>query len=365
MNEKPHLLVLDGLRGIAAMCVVIYHIHRSTCSHGYLAVDFFFLLSGFVIAFSYEKKLASGVMRFADFIRRRLIRLYPLVFAGMLFGTAGFMLIGIAIPSKTALTLGFAKVALKGFFLIPTTYNMRQGGVSIISANVDNLLFPVDGPLWSLFFELIVNFAYALTAKSLKLRVLLVLIALNSLIVIACVTHYQSIDYGPAPDELLAGIYRAILPFLIGVVIFRLYRDGRLPKASLSGLSFAAALLLILAWPRTVGEGSVTYDLCAELVLFPLLVALAARGVARGLVATLCRISGEISYPLYILHVPVIHIVRAAAKKVWPGHLEAWYVGNTSANLCIIIVAVAVSYACLKLYDEPVRRYLAKRLDNM
>src|SRR6202790_2270034 len=93
---KPHYPILDGLRGTAAIMVVIYHLfeayfpvvgHHPT-PHGYLAVDFFFLLSGFVVGYAYDDRW--GRMGLRGFLARRLIRLHPMVILGSVIGAIAF-----------------------------------------------------------------------------------------------------------------------------------------------------------------------------------------------------------------------------------------------------------------------------------
>ena len=94
--SKPHFPVLDGLRGVASIMVIIFHLFEplstghldQIVNHGYLAVDFFFLLSGFVVGYAYDERW--GTMRFMDFAKLRLIRLQPMVIMGMIFGAACF-----------------------------------------------------------------------------------------------------------------------------------------------------------------------------------------------------------------------------------------------------------------------------------
>ena len=95
-DTKPHYNILDGLRGVAALMVVWFHVFEAFATshvdqrinHGYLAVDFFFVLSGFVIGYAYDDRW--GRMTYRDFFMRRLIRLHPMVVMGMLIGAAAF-----------------------------------------------------------------------------------------------------------------------------------------------------------------------------------------------------------------------------------------------------------------------------------
>src|SRR5476651_1716285 len=106
LPAKKHYEILDGLRGVASILVVCFHLFENLCSdrfhqiinHGYLAVDFFFLLSGFVVAYAYDDRWAK--MTQWDFYKRRLIRLQPMVIMGSIIGAALFYFqAGPAFPS--------------------------------------------------------------------------------------------------------------------------------------------------------------------------------------------------------------------------------------------------------------------------
>ena len=84
-DTKPHYELLDGLRGVAALVVIWYHVFEGFAAspvdqrfnHGYLAVDFFFILSGFVVGYAYDDRWKRRTLSFGGFIKRRLIRLHP------------------------------------------------------------------------------------------------------------------------------------------------------------------------------------------------------------------------------------------------------------------------------------------------
>lgn len=97
-DSKPHYAILDGLRGVAALTVIWYHVFEGFATspldqkfnHGYLAVDFFFILSGFVVGYAYDDRWAGrragGGMRMRDFLKRRIVRLHPMVVLGSVLG---------------------------------------------------------------------------------------------------------------------------------------------------------------------------------------------------------------------------------------------------------------------------------------
>ncbi len=171
LSAKPHYEILDGLRGVAALLVVFFHlfephsggdVFRQVLNHGYLAVDFFFLLSGFVLGYAYDDRW--GRMTYLDFLRRRLIRLQPLVILGTLLGAACFYWGASAVCPAIA-TTPFWKllaVAAVGLALIPIPVSWDIRGWAE--------MYPLNGPAWSLFFEYIANAAYALVLRRLGVR---------------------------------------------------------------------------------------------------------------------------------------------------------------------------------------------------
>ena len=164
-DTKPHYELLDGLRGVAALLVVFYHIFEglsfaaggtliTVINHGYLAVDFFFILSGFVIGYAYDDRLGKS-MSLGNFFKRRLIRLHPMIVMGAVLGVIFYLLQGSVQWDGTHISLSLVMLALLcAMFFIPAApgacYDIRGNGE----------MFPLNGPSWSLFFEYIGNILY-------------------------------------------------------------------------------------------------------------------------------------------------------------------------------------------------------------
>ena len=165
-DTKPHYELLDGLRGVAALLVVIYHIFEglafaeatngagagliTTLNHGHIAVDFFFILSGFVISYAYDDRWKT--MSMGGFFKRRLIRLHPMLVMGAIVGTITFFIGGFEKWDGTVTPTSWVMIAmLLTMFMIPAVpgvpYEVRGNGE----------MFPLNGPAWSLFFEYIGN----------------------------------------------------------------------------------------------------------------------------------------------------------------------------------------------------------------
>ena len=364
-DSKHHYPVLDGLRGVAALAVVAFHLceahgpdrFRQLINHGYLAVDFFFLLSGFVIAYAYDDRW--GRMSIGGFFVRRLIRLHPMIVAGMVVGAVMFYFqAGTLFPMIADTPVWrVLLVMLVGFTLLPLPPSMDLRGWGE--------MHPLDGPAWSLFFEYVANILYALVLRRLPNRVLAVLALLAG----AALCHY--LVTGPQGDviggwsltapQLRLGFTRLAFPFCAGLLLARTVRPGRVRH----GFPIAAALLLAaLALPRAGGPATLwlngLYETACIVLVFPLVVWLGASAHvadAGGRTGRLCAALGGLSYPLYIVHYPFIYTYTA---WVVPRHLPL------SAALPVAALtfggSVLLAWVLLKVYDEPVRARLTRRL---
>ncbi len=352
MAQKDHFIALDGLRGVAALVVIVMHRGRwwypegGFLGHGYLAVDFFFLLSGFVIAFAYDGRLASGLSA-RRFMSLRLIRLYPLILLGMLLG-ALWPAIQLMMQSRGApAPTEFAVNLTRGLLLIPDDQALGRG----------DSIFPLNGPTWSLFFELVANLAYALAGRRMTTRVLAVIVALSGA-VLAWLAFHGGIDVGGRPATILAGIPRTAFGFFGGALLYRVLtsagaRGWRLPALKAPFVTTAVLLVAILATPSRFAWNP-WFNLFAIGVAFPLLVALAASpGPAKGHGAALCKLAGDLSYPVYVLHYPIYVLIGGLGLGMAKIPAHAPWIGIASAAIII-----AAAWIALKVYDEPLRRRL-------
>ncbi len=341
MTGKQHNATLDGLRGVAACTVVWFHMVSETARvaipfHGYLAVDFFFILSGFVIARSYEDRLAAE-MTLATFIRLRLIRLYPLIMLGMLCGAISKYVLLHAHLYQIAAALFF------GLMMVPYAGLHVPGG---------RALFPLDGPLWSLMLEIWINILFAVAVKLGHGRsfVLLTLSA-GGMGVVFFALKQANLDGGTTFDDYYVGLARVGFAFSAGVVLHWLLtptRLDRLPKVPF--LILAAALLLVLAERRTFGGA---YDIIAVILVFPFLIALGVRDVVARRVRSFALLAGALSYPVYVLHAATfVHLNRLY------GHSFAVILASC---LAAFLAVLGCSYIAMRFYDEPVREWLRSR----
>lgn len=361
---KSHYVILDGLRGVASLMVVVFHLfeaysggdpQKQIINHGYLAVDFFFLLSGFVIAYAYDDRWAGGMGQW-DFYKRRLVRLQPMIIVGGLIGAATLGLQHFSLFPKLATVTAWQVVGvmLLSFVMIPLrpTAEIRGWGE----------IYPLNGPQWSLFYEYIANVAYAVGLRKLSNRALGVLVALAGLATIHLLVTGPRGDMigGWALDAggVRIGLTRVVFPFFAGILLMRLGKRIKLKNA------FAVCSLLLivaLALPRFGGKAlwvNGLYEAACVILLFPLIVAIGAgEKDADGPSVRIARFFGDLSYPLYITHYPLIYIYTGwvVDKKVPPAQGALLGAG-------VFVAAVAIAWACLKLYDEPVRRWLSRKL---
>lgn len=362
-TSKNHYQLLDGLRGVAAVMVVIYHLFESFSpdhpltqwiNHGYLAVDFFFLLSGFVIAYAYGDRW--GQLSTWDFCKRRLIRLQPMVIMGMTVGALLFYLqAGAAFPliEKTSV-IKVIGVMLIGYTLLPIPPSLDIRGW--------DEMHPLDGPAWSLFFEYIANILYALILHRVSIRILSILVFLAACLLVEVGVFGKSGDliggWSINTTQLHIGFGRLLYPFMAGMLLMRLGKTIRVPGA----FAVCSALLIgVFCMPRIGGAShpwiNGAFEALCVIVVFPFIVAMAA-GVAStdGLSVRLARFFGDVSYPLYITHYPFIYIYHRWALSSHPTVEQ-----GAGYGVLLLIGAVTFAYACLKFYDEPVRAALAKR----
>lgn len=360
---KSHYQLLDGLRGVAALMVVIFHTFEAynpnhpltqPINHGYLAVDFFFLLSGFVIAYAYDDRW--GKLSVWDFYKRRLIRLQPMVIMGMTVGALLYYLqAGDAFPMIEKMSvIKVIAVMLIGYTLLPIPPSMDIRGW--------DEMHPLDGPAWSLFFEYIANILYALVLRRLSIRVLSLLVFLAACLLIEVAVFGKGGDviggWSVNATQLHIGFGRMLFPFMAGMLLMRLGKTVRIPGA----FAVCSALLIgVFCVPRIGGAGNLwmngAFEAACIIIVFPIIVAIGAgAGEQNGFSTRIARFFGDLSYPLYITHYPLIYIYTQWAASHHPTVAQ-----GVGYGILLIIAAITLAYACLKLYDVPVRGWLAKR----
>lgn len=343
-NTKPHFPILDGLRGTAAILVVIFHLFEGydpslashPMRHGYLAVDFFFLLSGFVVGYAYDDRWER--MSLWEFIKIRLVRLHPLVVLAVIIGAIGYWLDPF-IPHANLLKL--LGVMLISFTLLPSP-DLRGWGET----------HSLVGPCWSLLQEYIANLIYGLFGRKMSNVVLGILVAISGIALTAVAVRRGDVGTGWSYETFWIATVRMMYPFFAGLLLFRLRKMIRIPMAY---TICSLALVLLFCMPYLQYNG--LYEAACIIIAFPLVVAAGAGGEIKGRWKKLCDFSGAISYPIYILHYPFIYIYT---EWIYTQKPPASQVLPVAIGLFGLFIALA--YASLKLYDEPVRAWLKKKV---
>jgi len=369
-DTKAHYDLLDGLRGVAALMVVWDHAFEGfafasnsaieTLNHGYLAVDFFFILSGFVIGYAYDDRWGKS-LTMKDFFKRRLIRLHPMVIMGAVLGAITFCIQGSVQWDGTHVAISMIMLSLLcTIFFIPAMpgvgYEVRGNGE----------MFPLNGPCWSLFFEYIGNILYALFIRRLSNKALTVFVVLLGVALAAFavfnVSTYGNIGVGWTLDgvNFLGGSLRMLFPFSLGMLMSRNFKPMKV-----KGAFWICAIALIALFSVPYLEGleplcmNGVYEAFCVIVAFPIILWIGASGTTTDKQSTkICKFLGDISYPVYVIHYPLMYLFYA-----WLIENQLYTLGETwHVALCVFILSIILAYLCLKLYDEPIRKYLAKRL---
>ena len=379
LASKPRYEILDGLRGVAALMVVIFHCFETyvpifgtqIVNHGYLAVDFFFVLSGFVIGYAYDDRWDK--MTVWGFFKRRLTRLHPMVIAGMVVGAALFFFSTSYFPNTLKVEWWkFALCFVMGLFMIPCGKGLDIRGW--------NELNSFNGPAWTLMFEYIGNILYVILFRHLPKVALAVLAACCAVLTLDVTLgwnlfglfpegpHYTVIGgWSLDPQQIYIGFTRLLYPFLCGLLISRIlpgHRTESNPSGSPirinGGFWWCALALVVLFSIPCIGGKQPTladglYQAICILLLFPVIVLTGAGSVTRHKTSTkVCKFLGDISYPIYITHYPIMYMQMSWVKD----HADAPVWIHIAVNVGVVIMSIIVAYGLLKAYDEPVREWL-------
>jgi peptidoglycan/LPS O-acetylase OafA/YrhL len=340
-------VVLDGLRGVGAIAVILDHVPQEMVN-GFLpgralSVDFFFVLSGFVLAHAYGTRL-STTMSALEFLRLRVIRFYPLYLLGFLIALP--VTFYWALTGRTSMQ-NVASSVFFGVLFLPKP-PLRGGWGSSF--------YPLNGPAWSLLFELAANLVYALVAKHLTVRRLARMLPLLAILLVATLFNHATLlgpGYFWAHTD--AGFARVMYGFFAGVLIYMLRDRWRAPAlpAWLSIVIFVG----IVGVPAT-GLWRPAYDSFASVVLMPLLVLFSTNSTAHGTSARVFSTLGLMSYAVYMLHVPLLGVQTFVLD-----HYGVQFPGVVFI-LLLILVAGVVALLADRFYDTPVRRWLMARFAN-
>jgi peptidoglycan/LPS O-acetylase OafA/YrhL len=332
------LHTIDAMRGVAAIFVLVGHSVVLLGLHDiprfWLSVDLFFLISGYVLGGVYEPRFRAGLTPGA-FLVARLLRLYPLYLLGLAIGLlSGAITLALG---KGDLSAGeFAVATVTGLFMLPSP-----------TWAAEDSLFPLNFPAWSLFFELCANLILALCWRRLTQPVLIAIVILSGIAIAAS----GSTGHGEGWSSVWWGFPRVGFSFFLGVLLHRWRREpqGRSARAWLP----VVAIVLLLAM---TAPGGFLIDLLTIFVAFPLLVWFAA--AIEPPRPAIAEMLGALSYPLYVIHVPILSLVTRGAIFLGqrPEALAPWGGLLTMAALC------GTALWLDRAYDTPVRRFASARL---
>ena len=285
------MIVLDAMRGIAALLVVLHHAQFfygtiGIFSHAYIAVDFFFVLSGFILSIRYKSDFAADIKP-SIFLRRRVSRLMPVITFGIMFGAAVSLADG-APPFRVALQAAAQCVFIPVFALHFPVY-------------------PLNSVQWSLMVELFANWLHAALLFKRRL-VTLTLLAVGLVALFAIAYRHGGLGVGDMKETWLAGFGRVIFPYGIGVLAGSRWLQAPRWRSTWAGvISLVSLIVVLLVGSLPIGKFWAFDPLMAALV-FPAIVWLGSHGTLTRKFLPLAARLGLMSYPLYAFHIPLIRL---------------------------------------------------------
>ena len=333
---QSRFLTLDALRGVAAIGVMLFHNCIDIIKHGYLAVDLFFALSGFIIAFSYEAKLRGGLKKSA-FALARAVRFWPMIVVGSILGLAGGLAHHLVHPENA------------NYFTLTTQFIASLLLIPDFLAPEQDELFPLNTVFWSLFYEVLVNGIYGFwlyTQRSQPFLICLIVIAAIYLL------------FGPELKA-VSLFCRAFVGFFAGVLTYRIFQQSN-PRTFPYGWLFCVIVICtVLAFPISFKPSGALFLLVV--VIFCTVVFCAASS-DRGMPKPVARCSqwlGEISYPLYAVHRPLFYFCSVVIVRLTSG-MFAYNIAALVASAFIVVAADLV----LRFYDQPIRATLHRLIKS-
>jgi peptidoglycan/LPS O-acetylase OafA/YrhL len=346
--KKEYYDVLDGLRGTAAIVILVYHYMEmiypddyvnNPLGHGFLAVDFFFCLSGFVIGFAYDKRIHAIGMK--QFFTNRLIRLHPMVVMGTLLGLTAYIFDPFVDKTEGFSPLLIILAAFGSLFLLPTPFLPYRW----------KALFPYNSPAWSLFFEYLANILYAALLCRIGKRWLFVLVIVSAAWLTFTAFQAGWLINGWDSPTWSDALPRVCFSFITGLFIFRY----RLIVKNKFGFILPLLLLTgVFVFPHHVNDWYV--ETFMVVFLFPLIIATGAGAQIGGWMRKFCLFIGRLSYPLYMTHITTVWIFGNYLTKYNPAGIKLYAITTG-----LILFNLVFGYLIMKYYDEPVRKWLTAK----
>jgi peptidoglycan/LPS O-acetylase OafA/YrhL len=346
LQTKQHFQILDGLRGVAALAVVIFHFmewiysdfSQNFIAHGFLAVDFFFCLSGFVIGYAYDDRISQ--MGIVEFFKSRFIRLHPLVILGSVLGLLAFLFDPFGGQPELYSAGKIALVFLCSILMVPLPI-IPDRGLNLFSFNA---------PSWSLFWEYVANIVYGLVLFRLGRRSLTVLTILFAVAIFWVGSRAGNLLGGWSGPTFWDGAVRVGYSFSAGLLV---YRFNWIIK---NNLGFGGlAVLLSLAFVMPYNDWNWLTEPLVVVFYFPFLIALGAGAILKSGIQKLCSFAGNISYPLYMTHYAVLWMFGNyyTTQKPAATQLTIIVIGGT-------VLLLGAAYWVMVVYDVPLRKYLSQ-----
>jgi peptidoglycan/LPS O-acetylase OafA/YrhL len=342
LSQRGHYAALDGLRGFAAVSVLLYHVGHwlnapLLAANAGLAVDFFFCLSGFVLALAYEKRFQAGLGT-TQFLGIRLVRLMPLItLATIISSLYVFFRASMFKNAVSATELSLA--TLLGLLNLPfLTASPVIGGPQV---------FPLNGPQYSLFLEIVVNIVWSLLRRFNQLWLSVGLFAFC-----LAILWYTGLG-GDEAATFWSGFPRVAASFFAGVAIFHFDQRGK--SRTGSSVAFWVCTILMVLYFYYPFPLSTPFELLWIALLSPLLVYFGSKIRLRGEIASASLIGGELSYPIYALHYPIFCWVNGGYQAIMKRQNIAF---EGPLFFCCALIG---GYVALRMYDEPLRNWLNRR----
>ena len=337
-------VTLDLMRGLAALVVLLFHINYMLGSEthliakGYLAVDFFFILSGFVIAANYHVSVRPTLTR-RDFISARIARLWPLFLLATLAGC-------VAVTMKATRDFGYfdAQNVVASLFL-----NILMLPSPLQAFGIDRLFF-FNGASWSVFLEMAINLVFLVVLRRLPLKPLLFLAACFALVLAGVAWVHGSLDGGWSSANFYVGVARVLFGFTAGMVVYlvsvrRTFRLGSSATTiAVAGLALSFSI-----------DGGWIAECVLVIAIYPLLVLLAAAGQLGPRTARIGGWLGDISYSVYLLQTPAM-MAASWACPLLTGRKIAEFA--PWSGIAFAVALLGLSYLCWRGFELPARRIL-------
>lgn len=347
--QRKYYDVLDGLRGTAAIAILIYHYmemifpddyEHNPLGHGFLAVDFFFCLSGFVIGFAYDHRIKALGMK--QFFINRLIRLHPMVVMGTLIGFIGYVADPFLIQTEAFNWLFIFIAVIGSSLLIPTPFLPYRW----------NALFPFNSPAWSLLFEYLANVLYAVLLSRIGKRMLVWLGVISAGWLAFAAYRAGWLINGWDSLTWYDGLPRVCFSFIVGLIIFRC----KLSLKNKCGFILPALLLIgVFVFPHVKNDWLT--EALFVIIVFPAIVMIGSGTTVSGFMQKLNLFIGRLSYPLYMTHIAIVWIFNSYYLRYNPVGIQLYAI----ITGCVLF-SLLFAYLMMRFYDEPVRKWLTAKM---